>query len=120
DMTFVVDTSGSMEGTRIRQVKAALKFCLSKLQPDDRFNVLSFASAVTSFEDLHAAATEDAKAWAANFVDAFDASGGTNINEALVRALQHQSAPGRPHLILFLTDGEPTVGVTLAPDILRN
>ena len=120
DMTFVFDTSGSMEGTRIRQAKAALKFCLSKLQPDDRFNVLSFATTVTSFENEHLPADDAAKARAMKFVDAFDASGGTNINDALIRALKHKAAAGRPHLILFLTDGEPTTGVTLSADILRN
>ena len=120
DMTFVFDTSGSMEGPRIRQAKAALKFCLSKLHPDDRFNILSFATGVTTFENAHVAADDDAKARAARFVDAFDATGGTNINEALLRALQHQAGAGRPHLILFLTDGEPTTGVTLPRDILRN
>jgi len=120
DMTFVFDTSGSMEGTRIRQAKAALKFCLSKLHPDDRFNVLSFATGVTTFENAHVAADDDAKARAGRFVDALDASGGTNINDALLRALQHKAGEGRPHLILFLTDGEPTTGVTMPDQILRN
>jgi Ca-activated chloride channel family protein len=120
DMTFVFDTSGSMEGPRIKQAKAALKFCLSKLQPDDRFNVLSFASVVTSFESDHVAATDEAKARATRFVDALDASGGTNINGALLRALEHQTPTGRPHLVLFLTDGEPTSGETRADVIVRN
>ncbi|HLY11920.1 MAG TPA: VIT domain-containing protein [Planctomycetota bacterium] len=119
DMTFVFDTSGSMEGTRIKQAKAALKFCLSKLQPDDRFNVLSFASVVTSLENDHLAATDEAKARAARFVDAFDASGGTNISGALHRALEHRTADGRPHQIVFLTDGEPTVGETRPEQIVR-
>jgi Ca-activated chloride channel family protein len=120
DMTFVFDTSGSMEGTRIRQAKAALKFCLSKLHPDDRFNILSFSSGVTTFENQHQPATDEIKARGEKFVDALDASGGTNINEALLRALAHKAADGRPHLILFLTDGEPTSGVTLPAEILRN
>jgi Ca-activated chloride channel family protein len=120
DMTFVVDTSGSMEGTRIRQAKAALKFCLSKLHADDRFNILSFATGVTTFENEHLAASDDAKARGLKFVDALDATGGTNINDALLRALQHKAAEGRPHLILFLTDGEPTTGVTMPAQILKN
>jgi len=120
DMTFVFDTSGSMEGTRIRQAKAALKFCLSKLHPDDRFNILSFSTNVTEFEKAHVAADDAAKARAVKFVDAIDATGGTNINDALLRALEHQAAPGRPHLILFLTDGEPTMGVTDPATIVKN
>jgi Ca-activated chloride channel family protein len=120
DMTFVFDTSGSMEGTRIRQAKAALRFCLSKLQPDDRFNILSFSSTVTAFAKEHIAATDEAKFRATKFVDLLDASGGTNINEALLRALEHRAPDGRPHLILFLTDGEPTNGETRPASILQN
>jgi Ca-activated chloride channel family protein len=119
DVTFVFDTSGSMEGPRLKQAKAALKFCLAKLQPEDRFNVLSFASVVTSFENEHLAATEEEKARAARFVDAFDASGGTNIHGALLRALEHKSAEGRPHQIVFVTDGEPTTGETRPAEIVR-
>jgi Ca-activated chloride channel family protein len=120
DMTFVFDTSGSMEGQRIKQAKAALRFCLSKLQLEDRFNILSFASTVSSFEKAHVAASDEMKARALKFVDALDASGGTNINGALLRALEHRAPEGRPHLIVFLTDGEPTNGETRPEAILRN
>ncbi len=119
DMTFVFDTSGSMEGPRIRQAKAALKFCLSKLRDGDRFNILTFASDVTLWQKQHVDATEQSKADAAKFVDAIDATGGTNINGALMAALEHN--PGtRPHLIVFLTDGEPTSGETNAARIVQN
>jgi len=120
DMTFVFDTSGSMEGARIKQAKAALKFCLSKLKADDRFNILSFSSTVTAFSRAHVAADDDAKARALKFVEALDASGGTNINDSLLRALEHRAPEGRPHLIVFLTDGEPTSGETRPASIVRN
>ena len=96
DMTFVFDTSGSMEGARIRQAKAALRFCLSKLQPDDRFNILSFSSSVQEFAGEHVAADDATKERARRFVDALDASGGTNINDALMGALMHRAPAGRP------------------------
>jgi Ca-activated chloride channel family protein len=120
DMTFVFDTSGSMEGQRIKQAKAALKFCISKLKPEDRFNILTFASEVTSWQKKHVEASEMAKTDALRFVNAIDASGGTNINGALLRALEHEAGVNRPHLVLFLTDGEPTSGVTEPASILRN
>jgi len=120
DMTFVFDTSGSMEGTRILQAKAALRFCLSKLKADDHFNILTFATQVSAFEKAHVAATDDAKARALKFVDSLDASGGTNINGALLRAMEHRAPEGRPHLIVFLTDGEPTSGETRPAEIVRN
>jgi Ca-activated chloride channel family protein len=120
DMTFVFDTSGSMEGMRIKQAKAALRFCLSKLQPDDRFNILSFSTNVVAFEKEHVPANDDAKFRAGKFIDLLDASGGTNINGALLRAMEHRAAEGRPHLIVFLTDGEPTSGETRPSEIVRN
>jgi Ca-activated chloride channel family protein len=120
DMTFVFDTSGSMEGQRIKQAKAALKFCISKLKAGDRFNILTFASDVTAWQKKHVEASDMAKTDALRFVDAIDASGGTNINGALLRALEHDAGANRPHLVLFLTDGEPTSGVTEPAAILRN
>jgi Ca-activated chloride channel family protein len=120
DMTFVFDTSGSMEGDRIKQARAALRFCLSKLGPEDRFNILSFSHDVTPFSPAHVPATPEDKERALQFVNALDASGSTNINGALLRALEHRPGTGRPHLILFLTDGEPTTGETVPRAILRN
>jgi Ca-activated chloride channel family protein len=120
DTTFVFDTSGSMEGKRIRQARAALKFCLAKLGPEDRFNILTFSGEVAAFERAHVAATDQAKERAAKFVDAIDASGATNINAALLRALEHKADAARPHLVLFLTDGHPTAGETRAAQIVRN
>lgn len=120
DMTFVFDTSGSMEGVRIDQARAALRFCLSKLGPEDRFNILSFSSEVTTVFAAHVRASNANKVSALRFVNGLDASGGTNINDALLHALKHKPIAGRPHLILFLTDGEPTVGVKDARSIVRN
>ncbi len=119
DMTFVFDTSGSMEGKRIRQAKAALRFCLAKLKPEDRFNILTFSGDVTAFSPGHLPAGDAEKERAAKFVDAIDASGSTNISAALLRALEHKAAEGRPHLVLFLTDGRPTAGVQNPAELVR-
>ena len=57
-----------------------------------------------------------------------EASGSTNINDALLQALtlvedvrKSEKLPGnvRP-TIVFLTDGEPTVGVTSSSEIKKN
>jgi Ca-activated chloride channel family protein len=39
-------------------------------------------------------------------------NGGTNIHDALVEALRQESRPGMLPLVLFLTDGLPTIGQT--------
>jgi Ca-activated chloride channel family protein len=118
-MTFVFDTSGSMEGTRIKQAKAALKFCLSKLQPDDRFNVLSFASVVTRSRTSTSRRRRRQGARARVRRRARRQRRHQHQRRAPARARAPAPA-GRPHLILFLTDGEPTSGETRADAIVRN
>lgn len=41
-----MDTSGSMEGVRIRQLKESMKSILSELKQDDVFNIIEFNSIV--------------------------------------------------------------------------
>jgi Ca-activated chloride channel family protein len=41
-----------------------------------------------------------------------NAVGGTNIEEALNLALKSKGKGNRPHLIVFMTDGKPTIGET--------
>ncbi len=118
DITFVVDTSGSMAGDKIRGAREALKFSLNSLNAHDRFNVVRFSTGVESFGGSLQTASPDTVARALTFVDRFEALGGTNISEALDTALRHTPEAGRPYYIVFMTDGLPTVGVTSADSIL--
>lgn len=109
DVLFVLDTSGSMEGQKIAQAKEALTFVLEHLNPEDRFAIVPFNSAVTSYapELLPASAWPDAR----DYVQSLYAGGSTDIHAALMRALElADSDSGRPQIVLFLTDGLPTVG----------
>ena len=54
DITFVVDTSGSMAGRSLEQAKNAILYCLGRLNRGDRFNVIRFA---TEAEPLFAGLT---------------------------------------------------------------
>ena len=123
DVTFVLDTSGSMNGEKIRQAKEALLYCVGTLNPADRFRLIRFSSEVESFrKGLLSASAENVKA-AREFISDLRARGGTNINEALLTALGNGSGgsdSGRPRMVIFLTDGQPTVGVRDPAEILRN
>ena len=118
DITFVVDTSGSMAGDKIVGAREALKFSLNSLNEHDRFNVVRFSTGVETFASSLEGASRDNVARALTFVDRFEALGGTNISEALDTALRHTPESGRPYYIVFMTDGLPTVGVTNAESIL--
>ena len=79
-------------------------------------------------EQLVHAATEENKNEALLEVLGFEASGSTNINDALLEALtlvenirKAEKLPGNVQpTIIFLTDGEPTVGVTASSEIKKN
>ncbi len=117
DVIFVLDTSGSMEGEKIDQAKEALEYILDNLNPEDRFNIVAFSTGVRLYErDLEPATRAD-EAW--RFIDDLRAVGGTNIDLALAEALAMADGE-RPQIIIFLTDGLPTEGVTDADRIIAN
>ena len=110
DVVFVIDTSGSMAGDKIVQARKALQFCIDKLDEKDRFNVIRFSTGFdVLFGDL-AAATRANRAEAQDFAAGFNASGGTNIGDALAHAVRlrpsGEAARGRPFVVVFLTDGQ--------------
>ena len=113
DICFVMDTSGSMAGGKLEQAKKALRFCLANLNADDRFEVISFATEAEGRFKALVAADEANIAVATRAVDALKPIGGTAIGDALRQALAlRDGAAGRPYLVVFLTDGLPTVGET--------
>jgi Ca-activated chloride channel family protein len=111
DLTFVVDVSGSMRGQKMDQAKAAGHALLSSLSRNDRFRLIDFATDVNSFRDGFVSATPENIRAARRYLDALRAEGSTNISGALEEALDIRSDGERLPLIVFLTDGEPTVGV---------
>jgi Ca-activated chloride channel family protein len=117
-ITFVVDTSGSMAGDKIEQVRAALRQVLGGLNPGDRFNVVAYHTAVVPLWNKVRPLTEESRAEAMKFVAALKAEGGTNIKEALGFALASPPPEDMASAIVFLTDGRPTVGVTDTDEIL--
>jgi Ca-activated chloride channel family protein len=111
-ITFVIDTSGSMSGDKIEKAKEALTFCLDHLRSDDLFNVIRFSSDVDLLSEGPLAASSSNLERAREFVGRMRALGGTAISDALDRALEQPVEEGVPHMIVFLTDGMPTVGET--------
>lgn len=121
DVIFVVDVSGSMAGEKIEQAQEALRYCVNTLNRDDRFEIISFSSGIDLFQNGLNKAGKDEKSNASYFIDNLSASGGTNINEALQKALDMKRAQDkRPTSIVFLTDGIPTEGEKDIKNILAN
>ena len=119
DITFVVDTSGSMAGRSLEQAQNAILYCLGRLNRGDRFNVIRFATEAESlFPGLTAAAGANLRR-AEQFVRQWQAGGGTNCEEALQTALDQAGATERPRLVVLVTDGKPTIGATDEEALLR-
>jgi Ca-activated chloride channel family protein len=120
DLTFVIDVSGSMSGQKIEQARAAGKQILRSLSPMDRFRLIDFSSDVRTFRDGFSNVTRESIRAAERYLDQLDAQGSTNISGALDEALSTPVQSGRLPIILFLTDGQPTVGERDAPVIASN
>jgi Ca-activated chloride channel family protein len=112
DVAFVIDTSGSMKGDKVEQVKKALKFCLEKLDRKDRFAIVQFSTMAQTFSGGWSDATDGNVQKARAWVDRFEANGGTNISEALDKTFALGAEDGRLATLMFLTDGRPTVDIT--------
>lgn len=119
-VSFVVDTSGSMAGEKMDAVKRALDYCLSRLGEDDLFNVISFGGFAETFEERMVSASSANVKRARDFVRNIEPLGGTNIDEAMQLALSGATGSDKiPHMVVFLTDGRPTVGETEPKRILE-
>ncbi len=116
DVIVVLDQSGSMDGVKWDQARDAATFVLENLNPQDRFNLVLFSTGwrIYSSEMESSTAAPGAIDWIKNQ----DAIGGTDINAALLTALDMVGE--RPATILFLTDGLATEGIIETPDILQN
>ena len=136
DLTLMLDVSGSMSGDKIEQAKAALRQALASLGRSDRFRLVAFSTRVTPFRDDFAQATPENVQAARVFLDGLAADGGTNIAGALDAVLgaapdgrrtAHDTSDAPPArsgtaasatasdaerlpVVVFVTDGNPTVG----------
>ncbi|MCG6913992.1 VIT and VWA domain-containing protein [bacterium BMS3Abin03] len=119
NITFVIDVSGSMAGNKIKQAKKALLYCIENLNPGDGFDIIRFSTEAYSLFNKIENADETNINKAGKFIDNLKPVGGTNIEEALKIALQENGTSGRTHLIVFITDGKPTIGETNEDILLK-
>ncbi len=105
EVVFVIDTSGSMQGTSIEQAQAALKLGLTYLGPEDRFNLIEFDSDAKALFDESVNVMPWRLQQAADFIAGLDADGGTNMAPAFDLAMGLPTQDGLLRQIVFITDG---------------
>ncbi|MEP6913804.1 MAG: VWA domain-containing protein, partial [bacterium] len=121
DIVFVLDTSGSMaEEGKMEKARAALLYGIRILRAKDRFNVISFAGEERLMETGMITADDQGRKRGEAFAQSLRPGGGTNINQALLSAMRQFEASDRPKILIFMTDGLPTVGETNVPRIVDN
>ncbi len=119
DIVFVVDTSGSMAGAKLQQAQKALEFCVANLNAEDRFELVRFSTEAEPLFGKLVEADAGNRKRASSFIGDLKPIGGTAIADALQAALKTRPEKGeRPFVVIFLTDGLPTVGTRNPDEIL--
>ena len=112
EVTLVLDRSGSMEGEKIEQVRAAALQVVEGLNEGEAFNIIDYSDSIAKFAEQPVIKNNDTISRARAYLKGLRSNGGTNIHDALVEALRQPATPDMLPLIIFLTDGLPTVGQT--------
>ncbi len=118
EVTLVLDRSGSMSGEKIDQVKSAALQVISGLDEGEAFNLLVYNESVDVFSSESVFKNKETTLRAQKYLETISARGGTNIHDALVEALRRKPREDVLPIVLFLTDGLPTIGQT-REDLIR-
>jgi Ca-activated chloride channel family protein len=112
EVTLVIDRSGSMRGEKLAQVREAALQVLAGLDEGEVFNIILYNEGVEPFAGRPVRKSRATIKDATEFLEGMTARGGTNIHDALLEALRQPPAGGTLPIVLFMTDGLPTVGQT--------
>ena len=112
DVTIVIDRSGSMRGPKIEQAREAALQVVEGLRPGESFNIIDFSDSINSFAERPVVKNDESIAKARSYLKAIQPNGGTNIHDAVLEAIRPDPGQGVLPVVLFLTDGLPTVGQT--------
>ena len=118
DVVFVQDCSNSMAEQRLRFCRQGLTNCLAALGPDDRFNVVGFRERASwcfeGWTPVNADTTDRARA----FIGGMRSEGNTDIITSIGEVVRAARTPGRPVIVILITDGRATTGLTASTDII--
>lgn len=106
DAVFLVDISGSMEGTKLVAAKAAITAAVHGLMPGDRFRLMAFDDRVEAMSADFLPLDDTNLAKADRWLRALAPRGGTVMLPALEAALAGDTPEGRLRTVLFVTDGQ--------------
>ncbi|RXM91235.1 Inter-alpha-trypsin inhibitor heavy chain H3 [Acipenser ruthenus] len=128
NVVFVIDRSGSMHGKKMQQTREALLNILRDIHEDDHFGIITFDSDIVTWKSTLVKATPNMLQRAKTFVENIKDQGNTDINAAVLKGVEllkvskeEKKLPEQSvSLIILLTDGDPTSGVTKLEQIQSN
>ncbi len=108
ELVFIIDSSGSMSGSSIKQAKDSLNAALKRLNPSDRFNIIDFDSGFEPLFESAMLANNSHLNEAKRFIRKIDADGGTEMLAPIKFALKSRDSESKNYLrqIVFITDGQ--------------
>jgi Ca-activated chloride channel homolog len=118
DWVFVLDTSGSMSGQKIRTLTDGVARAIGKMDPADRFRVVTFNNSATDFTRGFVEATPENVSKVLGGISAIQADGGTNLEAGLSMGLA-RSDRERTTAVILVTDGVANIGATTHSEFLR-
>ncbi|XP_014022051.2 inter-alpha-trypsin inhibitor heavy chain H3 isoform X2 [Salmo salar] len=128
NVVFVIDRSGSMHGIKLKQTKEAMLTILNDLAEDDYFGIVLFDSSISTWKESLTKATKENVSEAQTFIQGITDSGTTNINDAVMKAVdmimkgkRDKNVPERSvSMVILMTDGMPNSGESSVPQIQEN
>lgn len=112
EVTIVIDRSGSMGGEKIEQARESAKQIIRGMRKGERVRIVDYADDVRTFASYSVVLDDETIPKLIEYIDNIESRGGTNLHDALVEAVNADAASGHLSMVLFLTDGLATVGVT--------
>ncbi|CAL8318366.1 unnamed protein product [Lota lota] len=128
NIVFVIDVSGSMWGVKMKQTVEAMQTILDDLTMDDYFSIIDFNHNVRCWSEDLVPGSSIQVGEAKSYIKGIKPNGGTNINEALMKAVQillkasdqRLIDPRSISMIILVSDGDPTVGEIKLSTIQKN
>ena len=95
----------------MEQAKAAALQVIDGLYDGEAFNVIDYSDSIASFAPAPVVKDKRNAKQARHYIGQLSAAGGTNIHDTLLEALRPKPIEDMLPIVLFLTDGLPTIGV---------
>lgn len=112
DLLLVQDGSASITEQKLHFCREGMVKALDLLAPGDRFNVIEFRDSVSRCFEKWATVDPDSLQQAREFIGRMESVGNTDIFDSLKDLLSEPRKAGRPVILMVVSDGVATAGMT--------